>query len=146
MQLSLNYSMGCAWLHEMGTEKGNVSRLGEGGTRRGAGHVCRCLWMAKRSLDAQTGFPLSWLLLLQSAPLLRLRSSAVTRESVGLAVNKTHFTPPACILHCLGLSGMKICPRRFFSATLMWQSLSCCCCPPRCEPRRCSLPAPKGFM
>lgn len=25
MQLNFNYSMGCAWLHEMGTENGNVS-------------------------------------------------------------------------------------------------------------------------
>lgn len=37
MQLSLNYSMGCAWLHEMGTEKGNVSRLGGvGGGKEGS--------------------------------------------------------------------------------------------------------------
>lgn len=92
MQLSLNYSMGCAWLHEMGTEKGNVSRLGEGGTRRGAGHVCCCLWMAKRSLDAQTGFPLSWLLLLQSAPLLRLEifSSNSGVSGVGGKQNTFH--------------------------------------------------------
>lgn len=49
MQLSLSYSMGCAWLHEMGKENGNVSKLGGQGGEL-AMSVAACGWLKGTSM------------------------------------------------------------------------------------------------